>query len=410
MSRQRSSRSGPRQWIAETGSYILVALAIWLGWQIVREMAVGRLPAEQSIRLSPGSAVVLGRAAESEFAEDRFDNAEYLARQSLMRAPFNVQALRVFGLTEAEGGRKDQADDILTLAGNWSLRDDPAHAWLMDYRLTRGDYSSSFAHADTLARRREDLKPQLFRLFTVAASSDRRALPVLASLLAASPPWRPDYLHGLYATRSGLQLAVNLAIILQMTDQPFSNPELEALYGQLLGSGMLSTMSEVRARLGRPVPTALLMNGEFNRLDGPAPFDWKLYNASGSVAEILPDTIRGDRALRAAFGSYSSRPMTEQLIQLPSGSYRLSGQVWAEVGMPDERLIWTVSCFESEAVIGDSKSTPARGEAAWKDFSFDFTVPTSNCTAQWVRLVPHPGDRRNTVVAWYDRLAVAPLL
>ena len=107
--------------MAETGSYVLVAVAIWLGWQVVREMAVGRLPAELSLRLSPGSALVLGRAAETEFAADRFENAEYLARQSLVRAPFNVQALRVLGLATAESGRKTEADDILTLAGNWTI-------------------------------------------------------------------------------------------------------------------------------------------------------------------------------------------------------------------------------------------------------------------------------------------------
>lgn len=372
-------------------------------------MAVGRLPADMSLQLSPGSAFVLGRAAESEFADDRFDNAEYLARQSLVRAPFNPLALRVLGLATAETGSKADADDILTLAGNWSLRDDPTHAWLMDYRLTRGDYRSSFAHADTLARRRDDLQPQLFRLFTVAASTDQRALPVLATLLAADPPWRTAYLNKLYETPDGLQLAANLAIVLQGTKQPFSNLELEALYGQLFARRMLPTMSEVRRRLGRPAPAARLLNGDFNTPDGPTPFEWKLFNAGGSVAEILPDDLREDSALRAQFRSYSSKPMTEQLVQLTAGNYRLSGQTRTETGSPQERLIWTVSCFESGTVIGGSRNAIPSGESNWKDFSFAFSVPAVDCTAQWIRLIPSPGDRRDTVVAWYDRLAVTRL-
>tara|TARA_R110000782_G_scaffold62495_5_gene128402 strand:- start:193 stop:1383 length:1191 start_codon:yes stop_codon:yes gene_type:complete len=395
--------------MAETGSYVLVAVAIWLGWQVVREMAVGRLPAELSLRLSPGSALVLGRAAETEFAADRFENAEYLARQSLVRAPFNVQALRVLGLATAESGRKTEADDILTLAGNWSLRDDPSHAWLLDYRLTRGDYRSSFAHADTLARRRDDLQPQLFQLFTVAASTDRRSLPVLASLLAAAPPWRTAYLTGLYRTKTGLELAANLAIALQTTRQPFSNLELETLYGHLFAKGMLPTMSEVRKRLGRPAPAARLMNGDFDAPEGPAPFEWKLFNAGGAVAEILPDDIREDSALRAQFGSFSSRPLTEQLIQLTPGNYRLSGQTRTEVGSPYDRLVWGVSCFETGATIGDSKDATIAGETDWKAFAFDFRVPEHGCTAQWIRLIPRPGDRRDAVVAWYDRLVVTRL-
>lgn len=369
-------------------------------------MAVERLPAEQALRLSPNSPSLLGRAAEAEFAADRFDNAEYLARQSLGRAPFNVQALRVLGLTVAEGGRKPRADDLLTLAGNWSLRDDPSHAWLIEYRLSRGDYRSAFAHADTLARRRDDLKPQLFRLFTVAASTDSRALPVLAALVAAAPPWRGAYLSDLYQTEAGLGLAANLAIALQSTEAPFSNPEISILYGQLLSRNRLPAMAAVRARLERPESGLTLVNGDFAAPDAPLPFEWRLFNAGGAVAEILPDDLRGDSALRAQFGSYASAPLADQLIQLKAGTYKFSGQKRAEVGEPDSRLSWGIYCFESQTKIGESRATTESGVPGWKAFSFVFEVPTRGCSAQWIRLVPKPGERRTTVVGWYDRFSI----
>lgn len=405
--RKEASAAGRGRWrIAETGGVALAALTIWLGWQVVRELAVGRLPVEQAIRLSPGSPIVLSRAAEDEFAADRFDNAEYLARESLNRAPFNVRALRVLGLTTAEKDQKPQADDILTLAGNWSLRDDPSHAWLIDYRLSRGDYPSAFAHADTLARRRDDLKPQLFRLFTVAASTDSRALPVLVALLAVEPPWRPAYLSGLYQTEAGLGLAANLAIALQSSPAPFSGSELSNLYGQLLAKNRLVGMSAVRARLGRPETGLNLVNGDFAAPGEPLPFEWQLFNASGAVAEILPDDVRGDSALRARFGSYASAPLAEQLLQLEPGTYRLSGEARSEVGDSDARLAWVVSCFETGSRIGESRIITAPGETGWKPFSFGFEVPIRGCSAQWIRMVPRPGDRRTTVVAWYDRLSI----
>lgn len=372
-------------------------------------MAVERLPAEQALRLSPGSPSLLGRAAEAEFAAARIDNAEYLAKQALVRAPFNVQALRVLGLTTAEAGRKPQADDLLTLAGNWSLRDDPSHAWLMDYRLSRGDYRSAFAHADTLARRRDDLKPQLFRLFTVAATTDPRAVPVLAALLAAAPPWRPAYLSDLYQTETGLGLAANLAVALQPTQSPFSNSELAILYNQLLAKGRLVGMAAVRTRLGRPEARLALVNGDFSIPEEPLPFEWRLFNAGGAVAEILPDDVRGDSALRAQFGSYASAPLAEQLIQLKSGSFRLSGQTRAEAGNPGARLSWAVYCLESGAKIGESRIITNPGETGWKTFTFRFEVPTQGCSAQWIRLVPRPGDRRTTVVGWYDRFSIVSL-
>ena len=399
-------RPGQGRRFAETAALALVASTIWLGWQVVSEMAVQWLPVEQAIRLSPGSPAVLGRAAEAELAAERIDNADDLARQSLRRAPFNVQALRVLGLTTAEQGRKPQADDMLTLAGNWSLRDDPSHAWLMDYRLSRGDYGSAFAHADTLARRREDMRPQLFRLFTVAATTDPRALPVLASLLAADPPWRATYLYELYQTEAGLGLAANLAIALQPARTPYSTSELAVLYLQLLSRNRLEAMAAVRNRLDRPKAEVPLVNGNFGLLETPLPFEWRLFNASGAVAEILPDDVRGDSALRAQFGSYASAPLAEQLLQLEPGVYRLSGEARSEVGDSDARLAWAVTCFETGSRIGESRIVTPPGETGWKPFSFGFEVPTRGCSAQWIRLVPSPGDRRTTVVAWYDRLSI----
>mgnify|MGYP003674430546 FL=1 len=389
------------------GGMALVAATVWLGWQVVREMAVERLPAEQAIRLSPDSPAVLARAAEAEFAESRYGFAGDLARQSLGRAPFNVRALRVLGLATAEGGQKPLADDMLTLAGNWSLRDDPSHAWLMNYRLSRGDYRSAFAHADTLVRRRDDLKPGFFRLFTVAASSDPRAIPVLASFLAADPPWRPSYLSGLYQSEAGLALAANLAVALQSTRAPFSNSELATLYIQLLAINRLAGIEAVRNRLGRPETGVALANGDFNAADGPLPFEWRLFNAGGAVAEILPDDLRGDSAIRAQFGSYASAPLAEQLIQLSPGRYRLSGETRAEVGDVGNRLSWVVYCQETGEKLGESRTPTTIGDATWKRFSFAFEIPTKSCAAQWLRLVPTPGDRRTTVVGWYDRFSIA---
>lgn len=406
MSSRPPNEGGGRRRVAEAAAFALVAATVWLGWQIVREMAVERLPPDQSLRLAPASATVLSRAAEAELAADRFDNAGLLARQSLLKAPFNVRALRVLGLTTAKSGDETRADDMLTLAGNWSLRDDPSHAWLMEHRLSRGDYHSAFAHADTLARRRDDLQPQLYKLFTLAASTDARALPVLASLLEASPPWRRNYLSNLYETEDGLKLAANLAITLEPTRSAFSVAELSTLYVELLSKLRLEGLATVRDRLGRPDPDLPLVNGAFAPAEKPLPFEWKLFNAGGSVAEILPDDLRGDSALRAHFGSYSSAQLAEQFLLLNAGPYRLTGEARAEVGDPSTRLTWRITCIETGAMIGESSNTPDSGNTAWKPFHFDFEVPAKGCSAQWLQLFPTPSERRATVVGWYDNFSI----
>ena len=59
--------------------------------------------------------------------------------------------------------------------------------WLIERRLRQGNYVSAFAHADTLVRRRQDIQPEVFSLFTLAGVQDpQRSLPVTADLLAAN--------------------------------------------------------------------------------------------------------------------------------------------------------------------------------------------------------------------------------
>ena len=269
------SSARKRDVVSELAPYILTVGAIVLAWQIAIQPLLQRAPVEIAVRLAPESPLALRRGAEVELAAGRDANAAALGRNALIRAPFDVRALRIIGLTESRAGRAERADDILTLAGNWSLRDDPTHAWLVEHRLRRGDYASAFAHADTLVRRRDDVRPQVFRLFTLAAVDDpQRVLPVLARLLAAHPPWRSAYLTALYATTDGLPVAASLAVMLQSGPAPLTNQELQEFYGQSLDKGQIENLKAVRARLNRPRSDALVTNGGFEDATAPEPFQW----------------------------------------------------------------------------------------------------------------------------------------
>lgn len=397
--------------LAEVSSFVLVAVAVWLGWQGIREMASDRLPPSLALRISPTSPRVLARAAEAELVAKRFDNAEYLARESLIRAPFNVPAMRVLGLVEAEQGEPGRADQILTLAGNWSLRDGPTHAWLVEHRLSQGNYGSSFAHADTLARRRADLHPQVFQLFTTAAKLDPRAIPVIAELLAANPPWRSAFLTSLLGTDDGLVLSVNLALVLQAQgDGAFTKRELTNLYTYLMRKGRLEAMAEVRRRLQRPASDLAPVNGEFQSPSSVLPYEWKLMTGPGVVAEILNDDLRPDEtALRVQYDGARVAVFAEQLLQLAPGAHRFSGQRRMEMDDTDAELSWTVSCVESGGQLADTRRLPKAAGHGWQTFSSDFVVPSSDCQAQWMRLTGRPGDRRGTTLAWFDKIELRPL-
>lgn len=407
----RAATPGGRFGFGDIVSYGLIVVAVLLAWQIAIQPLMQRAPVDFAIGLAPGSPMVLRRAAEAELGAGRIDNAASLSRDALVRSPFDIRALRVVGLTEARVGREDQADEILTLAGNWSLRDDPAHAWLVERRLRRGDYASSFAHADTLVRRRQDIQPQVFRLFTVAGTEDpQRSLPVIAGLLDARPPWRGAYLSSLGQTPRELQLVANLAIMLEASRAPLSNDELQTLYSTLLGQRQFQALNMVRQRIGRPPAGVSVANSDFADMTAPHPFQWRLYQKAGIVTEIVPDDLRpSDSALRVEYDGYAGGIVAEQLTSLTPGAYRFAAEVRTESGGPATRLAWTFSCAAGggtiAAVPADVHSSVAPN--TWTALSGRLEVP-EDCAAQWLRLETRAGDRRSHIVLWFDRIAISP--
>ena len=208
----------------------MLIVVIWLGAEAVKAPIAMRAPSTLAIRVAPHSPEVLARAAEFEWSEGRPDSARSLAEDALAKAPFNVSALRVWGLAEAGDGDSSSADNVLTLAGNWSLRDTPTHAWLVQNRLRKGNYASAFAHADTLIRRRPSVYPEVFNLYSAAITADSRALSALTPLLEVGPPWRQAYFASLTSREDGDLALAQLALAMQKTSRPFTNEELAIAY------------------------------------------------------------------------------------------------------------------------------------------------------------------------------------
>lgn len=401
-----ASPKGQKRRLADAIPYVLTAGAVLLAWQIVIQPLIQRAPVAAAIRLAPASPMVLRRAAEAELLAGRDENAAALGRDALGRSPFDVRALRVIGLTEARAGRTERANELLTLAGNWSLRDDPAHAWLVEYRLRRGDYASAFAHADTLARRRQDIHPQIFRLFTISATTDpQRALPVLAQLLAARPPWRQPYLRGLYDSSEGLQVAANLAVLLQSSSAPLSDVELGDLYAYLVARDPAAVRA-VQLQLNRPSTRTTVVNSGFGDT-APRPFQWNFYQNAGVIAEVVDDDLRpGNPALRVEYDGYAVALVAEQLTFLQPGRYRLTAETRVESGDPEGRFKWTMTCTPSGLRMAELQA-PATAVNGWEVWSAGVTVPTG-CTAQWLRLEGVSADGRTRSVVWFDKVALAP--
>lgn len=403
-----AARKGRR---GELLGYGLIAASVWLGWEVVKAPVAVRAPPALAVRVAPTSPEVLRRAAERELLAERNDNAISLSQESLARAPFNARALRVRGLAAARAGDEFAANQMLTLAGNWSLRDDPAHAWLVEYRLRRGDYNSSFAHADTLARRRPDLHPRIFDLYTTAALHDPRATGTLARLLAAAPPWRAAYWDYLHQRDGSDALLLTLAVALERTDHPFDRDELSELYRKWVGERRFDAARYLRDQLGRPSPELAVQDGGFS--DPPErqilPFAWRLGTGAGLAVEVTADDLDPrNQALLVHYNGRGQHAAAIQHVLLRPGRWVLTARRRIDGGDGDAGLALRVTCTATGAGLASLDPAGRSRGSGWETVSAEFTVPADNCPAQFVSLLTRPGDRPTALTAWFDDVAIRP--
>lgn len=387
--------------------YGVIALAVVLGWQMVVALLAERAPVDVAVRLAPTSTIALVRAAEAVQADGRNDDAIELARSALRIAPFNARALSIVGRLQDAAGDPDAADQTLTLAGNWSLRDDPAHAWLVNRRLQQGDYASAFAHAETLVRRESPTQPLLFEMFTLAAE-DPRGLSALVQALSAAPPWRRSYLTFAGQRKETDPLLAALAVRLQPTAAPLTDGELAGLYYRWLSARQPGAIRALQQTLGRPEIRDGVWNGDFMTGEGVAPLNWSINMGAGFSAQVA-ETGEADRgtALLVETDGMASGVLVSQLLLLPPGAAAIRIRQRLETTARDADLVWRITCFETGARLVEW-SAGAVAAPVWREETHALTVPTAGCTAQWLHLTARPGSRRMPVRAWFDTVAIAP--
>lgn len=386
----------------------MLALAVVLAWQMIVAMLAERAPVEIAVRVAPGSTIALVRAADAEFATSQFEDAAELGRSALRIAPFNARALSIVGRAQDAAGDLDAADQTLTLAGNWSLRDDPTHAWLMNRRLSQGDYASAFAHAETLARRDSPSQPQLYELFTVAGMASPAGLKSLVGALSRSPAWRKSYLASAWIRPDTDQLLADLAVHLEQTSAPLQDVELTGIYRRWLDARQPALIRVLQQSLQRPDLSDGLWNGRFDSDEGVAPLDWSFAVAAGVSAQIV-ETGEPDRgtALLVETNGATSGTALSQLLLLSPGPATFGIMQRVEVAAPQSDLQWKILCFETGAVLG-SWSSGNTLQTKWNKQVHDFSVPASGCEAQWLQLQIIAGDRRRPGRAWFDSVEIAP--
>lgn len=386
-------------WAARAAAGLLF---IALAWSVAVQAAIAVLPADLAARFAPGSPAVLTRQAQTELAARRPDAAQVLARRALARQPFSVDALVVLGLARDQRGDHALADDLLTLAGNWSLGEARAHLWLFDRRMRLGDYPSALAHLDAVLRSRPDRRPALFELLQDLALADPAIAAATADRLALAPNWRAPFLAYLGASDAGRGVAATLAASLHAAGKDLTRDETEALLRALLASRDYGRLSGLARRIGVP---AALSDPDFRGSDNPLPFRWELLGGAGASVEIVTGPEATSGVLTVQYDGYSADGLVRQLTFLPPGPYRLGGRATFE-GDP-ARLRWAVQCLDSGAHVSIRPNAVAAGGSG--SFSGSFEIPPSGCELQWVQLLTDPAERRSEVVAAYESVRIRPI-
>lgn len=392
---------------------VFLVTAIWLAYQILMVPVASRAPPSLAVRLNPGSAVALTRAAEQELVAANFENAQSLADTALRKAPFNVRALSISGTAADQLGDTDRANEMMTLAGNWSLRDDPTHAWLIVRRAEDGDLPGAFAHADTLLRRGKKTE-LLFSMLQSTAVQEPRSVPVLVSMLKNEPPWSGAFFTALYQSPEGGNLAVALAAGLHDAGSPLADQELSRVYVWMSSNASAADVLRLRQHLGRPplVDGNWLASGGFDQAEAIAPFDWKLGTAPGLLAEITSDNADGsDPALRVSYSGNRSPVLVSQFVVLEPQRIVLSGKLRNETGEAQSGVVWTLSCFPlggRRPMTFSPMAVDAPDSDGWQRFEATLDASASPCEAHTLNLSPKPDTGRRTATFWLDDLVLNP--
>lgn len=405
---QTNSQPEPLGVIPGALVFVVIVASLWLGWQIVRDAVAKVAPPEMALRLAPDSSDVLTRAAQAELEGGRNDNAGRLATRALGRQPFNASALRIAGFVADREGDNVAADRMLTLAGNWSLRDSPLHSWLIGQRYRQGRSASALAHTDTLLRRGVATWPAYFdMMIAMTLKNDLQAQGALVQIMRRNPPWRSSFFEYASKKAEGIPVAAGAAIAMKAGVNPVTPTERSFVYDGLVRIGRPDLVRIMRNELeGTDWPT--LAAGDFDGT-GELPFAWHLPSAAGVLSEIADEPEGVQPALHVVINDISGHLVAEQLVLLTPGRWRLSGRFRMDEGPVSSRLVWTVMC--SPGSSGRPLATISLADtpkSSWSRFSGVFDVPADRCIAQWLRLTSLPEDKRNSIEVWFDDVALTP--
>jgi hypothetical protein len=309
------------------------------------------------------------------------------AKSTLMHDPLNARALRILGQLEAAAKDYGAASKLMNAAAQLSLHESIAVDWLMRSAAEAKDYKTTIYYADVLLRTVPQFSQYVVPILAKVAE-DKRSNGLLEAVLDNNPPWRGRFFAALPDSVEDARTPLDLLLGLRTSPTPLTTDEI-APYVKFLIERKLYDLAYYTWLQFLPVKelreAGLLFNGSFDVAPSGLPFDWVITPGSGVTVDIVPKPdSNGKHALLVDFTygrvDYHS---VRQLVMLAPGTYEFKGQYQGQLVGP-RGLKWRIVCVngptieESPMMIGMVPS--------WRAVAFTFTVPTTDCPAQYVRL------------------------
>ncbi len=389
-SRQSGSRRRTLDWKRLPKVVLLSGGAALVGWWCVNAAAgealasTNPLAAAQLVPDDPRVAIGLARFQfrTRQGAADPAVMQRALA--ALARMPLASEPFFFAGMTALSARDEDKGRDLVLEARRRDPRDVVARIVALDGQLRAGRVAEAAAEVTTISRLLPEaaqvLVPELAKF---AANPRTRA--ALRDVLKSDPSMQAAVLEHLAGKGTDPQLVLSLAPPLSGRAAVGQAPAWQSkLLNAVLDRGDLGEARVLWARFAGLDPAKLapgLYDGRFERLPGPAPFNWQFTASAAGVAEPTRAP-----ALQVEYYGRSDAELASQLVPLRAGSYRLSmaasGNTPRAAG--EGGLTWRAICSSTKAELG---SLPVRELTyAPKRIAASFTVP-SGCPAVWLRLV-----------------------
>jgi Tfp pilus assembly protein PilF len=395
---------------------LFAALAAGLVWEVTsRTFAafLANVAPEQALHIRSQQPTALLKLAQTNLIASDDKQARRMAEQALLSDPLNAQAMRILGQIAERSKDVPRSWQFMQASVRRSLNESLAVVWLMYRSAERRDYAAAMYYADVLLRTRPQLGSEVVIPVLARIAEDKEAVAAFKELLSRDPPWRAQFFDALPGSVTDARTPFDLLLALKHSPVPPAAEELRSYLNFLIGKKFYALAYYTWLQLLSPDQiggAGFVFNGGFQTVPSGLPFDWLISPGAGAAIDI--DTVPDGDGNRALFVRFEDGRVdfgrVAQLIMLAPAKYRLEATYKGTL-LGQRGLKWRVTCVEGQtAAIGESVMINGIS-LVWKTVEFPFTVPGSNCPAQYLHLdldARMASERFVSGEVWFDNVRI----